>query len=121
MYQLKEVVLKNDKLAKKVLVIEFIDPAMAVVGEFLMADGGLIGAVVLQEIEKVLAGEKSVAEISGNRCGLTIHEETTLVNDLLAGMYHDLEGLAPYEINTENLKDLIHMWLVKREAFYHKH
>ncbi len=55
MYQFRTVTLKNGKQTKEVLVIEFTNPAMQIVGEFLMADASLLDYTVLKDIHDVLA------------------------------------------------------------------
>ncbi len=110
MYQIKEVVLKNGEFTKKRSVITFDDPDMQIVGEFLMADAPMVGADILQQINTVLAGDRTTVESIGNRCAATIEKETTIITDLFEGM-EGVQVYAPYKINTLELRDLIEMWL----------
>ncbi|TQS75368.1 hypothetical protein DX933_06550 [Ornithinibacillus gellani] len=116
MYQIKEVVLRNQHHEKNILVIEFDQPEMAIVGEFLMTDAALADHAALNEINQVLSGEKTTAEFSGNRCALSIGQDTTTITDLFDAadgipVYND------YEIKTDTLRGLIRMWLDKLQAF----
>ncbi|TXL64401.1 hypothetical protein FHP05_08735 [Cerasibacillus terrae] len=120
MYQFRTVTLKNGKQTKEVLVIEFTNPAMQIVGEFLMADASLLDYTVLKDIHDVLAKKVDEKQFSGNRCALTIKEDKTVIDDLWEGLYGDLETLPAYEMETVQLKKLIEMWKTKKEVFYKK-
>lgn len=114
MYEIKEVILKNGPHARKRLVIEFDDPAMQIVGEFLMADASFFGGAILQEIDHVLKGEKKSAESSGNRCNALIKQDKTVIEDLFEEM-DGADAYPAYEIETEKLRELIEMWLGRLE------
>lgn len=116
MYKIREVTLKNGPKEKNVLVIDFDDPDMQIVGEFLMADAPLLHWQILREMEQVLAGEKQVATSSGNRCNLTIRPASTIISDLFVGM-DDVDVYPSYEIDTEELRDLIVMWFQNSKRF----
>jgi len=118
MYQYREVMLGNRKKDKGILVIEFDDPQMKIVGEFLMADGALLGESLLHDMKEVLGGRKPEIKVSGNRCGLHIQKETTIINDLLSDLYHDMTGLEAYTIETSLLKNLLEEWLQVRQEYY---
>lgn len=118
MYHFREVLLKNGPVEKKSLVIEFDDPNMRVVGEFLMADAPLLHGKVLQEIDRILAGEKHEAVSNGNRCALTIKPATTIISDLFTGM-EDVATYPTYEISTKDLRELIIIWFQKLKEFQH--
>src|SRR5699024_12792530 len=85
MYHFKEVILQNGPHKRKSLIIEFDDPNMRIIGEFLMADAPLLGGQVLQEIDQVLAREKTTITSNGNRCSLKIANPKSVVSDLLEG------------------------------------
>ncbi|MDY0406109.1 hypothetical protein P5G51_012530 [Virgibacillus sp. 179-BFC.A HS] len=115
MYQLKEISLKNGQTERKVLVIEFDDPQMAVIAEFLMADASLLHGEIVSNFDQVLTGQKNHIHTNGNRCGLEIGRKTTHVYDLLEG-----DGIDSYpdkEIDTKTLRDLTVMWLEKLQKF----
>ncbi len=118
MYQFKEVILKNSKVKKKILVVEFADPKYQIIGEFLMADAGILGGEIITEIDDVLRGVTEKAEINGNRCALTVTKTTTVVEDLLAGQYEGVPGLPACTIHTELLQEIITDWLATRQLFY---
>lgn len=118
MYKIKEVTLQNKNIEKKRLIIEFDNPDMAIVAEFLMSDSVMMETAILTDINAVLNGEVDQVEMSGNRCGLRIQKETTIMNDLLTDLYDDIKGLTTFEINTQDLKSLILMWLKEYKAYY---
>lgn len=113
MYQIREVTLKNKHEERKRLVIEFEDPAQAIVGEFLMTDASLLNYSVLEDLNKVIAKECTNLESSGNRCFLKIKPDKTYLEDLFEGLFTDVDTLPPYEINTKKLRDLVVMWKEK--------
>jgi len=119
-YQYREVKLTNRSAEKGILVIEFDDPAMQVIGEFLMADGSLLGDTVLQEIEAIHQGEKQEAQLSGNRCGIVLTKTATTINDLLLERYEDVTGGPEYTIDTETFRKILTEWLEVKSAFYDK-
>ena len=115
MYHFREVVFKNEPTERKALVIEFDDPKMGIVGEFLMTDSSLLNYSVLDDLDKVLSGERDYIESSGNRCALEIKKDKTLMTDLFEGLFDGFDTFPMYEINTQELKDLIVMWKEKVE------
>lgn len=115
MYQIREVILKNEHTERKRLVIEFDDPGQAIVGEFLMADASLLNFSVLEDLNKVLSGQSNYIESSGNRCSLEVRPDQTLIEDLFKDMFTELHPLPAYEINTSELKKLVMMWKEKVE------
>src|SRR5690606_24997333 len=82
-YQIREILLKNGPHERKRIVIEFDDPRMEIVSEFLMTDAPLLGGEVLHEIDRVLVGERERLESSGNRCAVLIQADVTLIEDLI--------------------------------------
>lgn len=118
MYEFRQVILRNSKVKKKVLVVDFKDPDMQIIGEFLMADAGMLGGDVVVTLEEVLRGDRGDTAISGNRCALTITSTTTVVEDLLAGQYDDVPGLPAYTLDTALLLDITSDWLETRRLFY---
>lgn len=110
MYEIKEILLKNNTHEKKRLVITFYDETMAIVGEFLMTDAPLMDGEVTNVIEAVLQGNLAETTFTGQRCQLKITETETIIEDL----YEDIEGMIPlktYTIPTETLLELTYMWL----------
>lgn len=119
MYYFREVTLKNGPIEKKRLIIEFDEPNMKIVGEFLMADAPLLRGKILKEIDQVLTGEKREITSNGNRCALTIRSSTTIISDLFVGM-KNVDVYPAYEIETKELRELIVMWFQKLEEFRHE-
>lgn len=110
MYDIKEILLKNNTHEKKRLVITFYDETMAIVGEFLMTDAPLMDGEVTRVIETVLQGELAETTFTGQRCHLKITNTETTIEDL----YEDIAGMIPlnaYTIPTETLLELTYMWL----------
>ncbi|HLQ97495.1 MAG TPA: hypothetical protein VK135_02270 [Candidatus Dormibacteraeota bacterium] len=116
MYQIREVTLKNGPTERNVLVIDFDDPKMKIVGEFLMADASMLQGKIIQEIDFVLNSENQTITSNGNRCSLKIGADTTIISDLFNGM----DGVDVYpscEIETMKFRDLIVMWLTELKNF----
>lgn len=83
------------------------------VATFLSSDARDMGDFFLEAIEKVLSGQESYQEVSGNVCGLEIRKELTRVIDNLAD-----DGIGnACTIETEELKQLIEVWLDHLEKF----
>lgn len=115
MYHIREVILKSEHAERKRLIIEFKDPAQAIVAEFLMTDASLLNFSVLDDLNKVITGESDYLESSGNRCFLKIEPHKTYLEDLFEGLYTDFNTYPPYEIDTAELRDLVVMWKEKIE------
>ncbi len=115
MYHIREVILKHKHAERKRLIIEFEDPALAIVGEFLMTDASMLNFSVLDELNKVLTGKRDYIESSGNRCSLEIRSDQTRIEDLFEDMFANFDTLPPYEIDTKELRDLVVMWKEKIE------
>lgn len=118
MYEIREVVIGSGKNERKRLIIEFLHPSEAILGEFLMTDASLLNKEILQEIEEVLEGKEDFIIGSGNRCGWKIDREKAIINDLFEGMDPDIPFLPTCTVETVKLYELLHMWLEKRHAFY---
>lgn len=118
MYQFREVKLTNRSTEKGILVIEFDDSAMQVVGEFLMADGTLLGEQLLREMTAIHQGEKQEVQLNGNRCGIQLTKDAITINDLLLDRYDGVTGVPPYTMNTETFQEILVEWLEVRAAFY---
>lgn len=118
MYQFREVKLTNRSTEKGMLVIEFDDSAMQVVGEFLMADGTLLGEQLLREMTAIHQGEKQEVQLNGNRCGIQLTKDAITINDLLLDRYDGVTGVPPYTMNTETFQEILVEWLEVRAAFY---
>lgn len=116
MYQIKPIILKNATIEKKDLIIQFDDPKMAIVAEFLMADAPLMNGAVLEEMDLVIDGKKDFLASSGNRCKLEISPDRTFIYDLFAGI-EGFDAYLPCEIATSKLRRLIVMWLDELELF----
>lgn len=117
MYHIRPVVLKNGPIERTRLVIDFDDPNMKIVGEFLMADAPLLRGQILQDIHQVLTGNKSVVTSNGNRCALTIRPHATVITDLFEGM-DGVQAYPPYEIDTNTLRELIVMWFQELDTIH---
>lgn len=117
MYEFKEVTLQNGPHEKKVLVIEFDEPKMGIIGEFLMADASLLDYQILDVINDVLSRRSDYELSTGNRCSLEIKQDKTSVSDLLAGMYDGFDGFQEIDIDTRELQALIMMWRDKLSEF----
>lgn len=117
MYEIKEITLKNKNTDKKRLIIEFNDPEMAILGEFLMADAGMLDYRVLDQINFVLAGSSTVEKFSGNRTSLTIERTDTKIEDLFESLFDDFNPFEVVEMNTVKLRDLILTWKEKKDVF----
>lgn len=115
MYHFREETLKNGDKTENILVIDFDDPEMAIIGEYLMADASLLNGEILHDFNQVLAGKKKQMRISGNRCGLEIGQEETLVYDLFEDM--GVDCYPEVRISTRTLQELTVMWLKKLQAF----
>lgn len=110
MYDIREVIVKNGPHERSVWVIDFDDPKMDIIGEFLMTDAPMMSYRVLDDLNDVLSGEKTEATFSGNRCSVNIHRKRTVIEDLFVGLFHEFDTFASCEIDTNELKDLIIMW-----------
>lgn len=114
MYEFRKVSIQNGTHQRTVLAMDFQNPEMAIVSEFLMSDANLLHTQILADIAAVQAGVSSMVEISGNRCALQIKKDTILITDLFEDMFDDADTLAPYEIGTEELKRLIKIYLAEK-------
>lgn len=117
MYTMKEIELSNKKMTKKRLIIEFTDPKMRIVGEFLMVDAPLLQGEVLRVFEDVLQGKEEEASISGNRTSATIRQKKTLIRDLFAD--ETVTRYPSYEMETAKLYELTNMWLERIKELDH--
>lgn len=115
MYQIREIILKNKHVQRKRLIIEFADPAQAIIAEFLMTDASLLNFSVLEDLNKVINRDCNYLESTGNRCLLKIKPDKTIIEDLFEELYTDYDTLPAYQINTKELKDLVYMWKKKIE------
>ena len=113
MYQIKEKILRNGDHERKILTIQFDQPEMAIVGEFLMTDASLLKYQVLDKIDLVLSHEERIDYYTRNRCYLTIEYKKTKIEDLYEGIHECI--LPSYTIATEKLLRLIKMWRAKKE------
>lgn len=122
MYHFKEVTIQNKQKTKEenVLVIEFTDPSMAIVGEFLMTDASLVNNSVLSDIEDIIACRSKSKTVTGNRCSLEIKRDQTIISDLFEDMFDGLETYPTYEIGTKQLRNLIVMWKKEKDKFNQK-
>jgi len=110
LYTIKEVILKNKHHEQKRKIIEFHDPDMAIVAEFLMSDASLLNFYILKQIESVLSGKRQEASVNGNRCAVHITKHKTVIEDLLTDMFDGIQPYETYEIDTTTFKELILMW-----------
>jgi hypothetical protein len=83
------------------------------VATFLMSDVQGYAAYAIETLENVLNGKSEYAELNGNVCGLEIRKEKTTVYDNLAD-----DGMGDWcEIETEELRELVDIWINKLEEF----
>ncbi|NRR17596.1 hypothetical protein [Bacillus pacificus] len=83
------------------------------VGTFLYVEVSAFGDWILDEINSVLNNEKNYGVVNGNICGLEIRRSTTTVLDNLAE-----DGKGEFcEIETDELLNLIHIWIEKQKEF----
>ena len=115
MYQIRSVQLKNGDITKEVPVIDFDKPEQAIIGEFLMADSSLLQDEVNEAVEQIKRGEKETVEWTGNRCSLTIHQDTTVIEDLFEGIAD--QTYPPCEIENVKLQQLMDMWQKVKESY----
>src|SRR5690625_6171776 len=115
MYQIREVVLCRGEDKIKRPVIEFTVPDQAILGEFLMTDAPMFAGGILQEIDAVILGERAKMIGSGNRCGWEIDADQTVINDLFADMGDDVPSMPTCTFETQNLAELVDIWLMKRK------
>ncbi|HEY4599985.1 MAG TPA: hypothetical protein VIG73_01630 [Cerasibacillus sp.] len=117
MCHFRTVTLKNGAHERKRLVIEFTDPNRAIIGEFLMSDSQFVNKAIYRDVLAVLNGEKAHVTTSGNRCHLDIKPKQTVITDLYADMFADVDTYPTCEIETHELKQLMDMWFKKLEEF----
>ncbi len=117
MYQIREVVLYRGEDKRKRLVIEFVEPDQAILGEFLMTDAPMFAGGILQEIDAVILGERAKMIGSGNRCGWEIDADQAVINDLFADMGDDVPSMPTCTIETKKLAELVDIWLTKRKEY----
>ena len=93
-------------------------PKIELITTFLFADiQGDDGEQALDEIDKVLSGQEAYREIGGNVCALEISRNTTKVLDSLAD-----DGIGNCcEIETDELKALIILWVKELRDFRMQH
>lgn len=116
MYDIREVIVKNGPHERSVWVIDFEDPSMDIIGEFLMTDASMMDYQVLDELNDVLSGTKSDSKFNGNRCILHINGQQTKIEDLFVGLFDDFHTFESCKINTEELRDLIVLWRKQTKA-----
>src|SRR5690625_3794768 len=110
MYSIEEKVLTNNSLTKKIPIISFHNPEMAIVAEFLMTDAPMLQFSVLEKIDQVLSGKKEKIHSSGQRTSWVLKKDVTKIEDLFDGLYEGVKTHPPVKIETKLLKDLIYMW-----------
>lgn len=117
MYQLKIIQLQQGEQKRERLVIEFDDPNMVIVAEFLMADAPLIKGKIATEIAQVLSGESPPIKTSGNRCAVEIKQDVTTISDLFADLDEDVAVLPTAVLETSQVQQLIQEWFHALDDF----
>lgn len=110
MYAIKEITLQQGQHERKRSVITFKEREKQIVGEFLMSDAPMLEFAIIQDIDIVLRGEESYILRSGNRCSVKITKDRTYIEDLYTDLYEGLHTYAPYEMDTNEVLSLVHMW-----------
>ncbi|HLR72382.1 MAG TPA: hypothetical protein VK085_13250 [Pseudogracilibacillus sp.] len=113
MYEIKHVTLQRGKQTKKRYVIEFTDPEQSILGEFLMVDVPLFSGEISDEITAVLRGDRRWIKGSGNRCSWDIDRHVSVISDVFIETGDDIPTMPTCTIQTEQLYDLVEMWLRK--------
>jgi len=113
MYEIKHVTLQRGKQTKKRYVIEFTDPEQSILGEFLMVDVPLFSGEILDEITAVLRGDRRWIKGSGNRSSWDIDRHVAVISDVFIETGDDIPTMPTCTIQTEQLYDLVEMWLRK--------
>jgi len=101
---------------RKVLIID-LPEEIELVATFLNSDVQNDGHWFLDAIDKVLSGQADYQEFGGNVCIIKVTPKMTKVIDSLAD-----DGIGNYcEIETEELKELILIWLKEQAIFKLQH
>lgn len=108
MYELKEVILKNNNFEKKRLVINFHEESHAILSEFLMSDASLLSEELTLAFNQLSNGSKKRVTLTGNRCAVVIEEETTEISDLFDEL--DIEGYPTLKISTKQFNEYVSIW-----------
>lgn len=116
-YEIKQIELHNKNGTRKKLIIEFFDPAYALLGEFLNVDASLLNWYILREVKAVLDNEKDQVESSGNRTSITVTKEQTRIEDLFDGIIADEDVLTPIVIETDTLYQILVNWHAAIDKF----
>lgn len=109
-YKFREVELSN---GKKRLLIDFENEKLDMLSVFLTTEVLTFSENILYCLDQVLEGRFDSEEFNGNACGLEITKERTLILDNLAD-----DGMGDWcDIDTNELKKLIVMWLNKNQEY----
>lgn len=86
------------------------------VATFLMSDIQGYPLYIIEALENVLNEKNEYEELNGNVCGVEIRKEKTIVYDNLAD-----DGMGNWcEIETEELRELVDIWINKLKEFRDK-
>lgn len=107
MYSFRKLVFEN---GDKELVIDFNEANKGMLSVFLCTEVEDFTEEVIEKIDKILSKESEYEEFVGNICEVEIDYKKTKISDIF-----DMN--TPCEINTNELRNLIDMWLKKLEEF----
>lgn len=115
MYELNEIILKNDKYEKKRLVIKFHKESYAILAEFLMSDAHLLKSELELAENEIFVDFKDKIKLSGNRCSVEIDKEVTVITDLFMDI--DEGGYEELKLATNEFFNYVNMWTEKTSKF----
>lgn len=112
-FKFDEIVFNNGQ--KDLIII--MQKEIALVGNFLMSDVQGHPDYVMEILDDVLNDKSEYEEFNGNVCGLEIKKEKTTVYNNLAD-----DGMGNWcEIETEELRKLVDVWINNLREFRKKH
>lgn len=90
-----------------------VDEQIQLIAQFLMSDVQMDPESYIEALDSILNGTSDYEELNGNVCGILINKNKTKVIDCLAD-----DGMGEWcEIETEELRELIDIWINKLEEF----
>lgn len=117
MFEITVKTLKHGDRQRKRLMIQFTDPNLEIIAEFLMTDAELLERKILRELEDVLSARQTTAQFSGNRTNIKMNKQITEITDLFFGLDDNMETYQAVEIDTEKFKNIIDEWFSAVDKF----
>lgn len=105
-YSIKEITLQRGERRKKRKVIQFDDPNLTLLEEFLMVDAPLRNWQILNEFEQIKRVKQGTITYTGNRTTVTVTPTNTTIEDAL----DVFNGENTVEIETDQLYKLLKTW-----------